>query len=201
MRCCCLLNTWKGSTVNKCNMCFYALMDKDLEAPCITCTGYSNYVKGDMYMTPSHAAQPLKEAIDDWFAKTNGVSPTDFLYNPVLDYDTVNNPNSTNGVASEDFWVSYKGAFPDPKYNVVEKPKHYMLFEEQGIEVRDVIDKLVNKMWSAPMPTKGGAMQYSDYVQMMQYLMRFMDKNGVEDLKKARWYLDKLIGAYDESDF
>ena len=172
MRCCYLLNIWKGSTVNKCNMCFYALMDKDLEAPCITCTGYSNYVKGDMYMTPSHSAQPLKEAIDDWFA-------------------------NANGVASEDFWVSYKGITHDP----VSKPKHYMLFEEQGIEVRDVIDKLVNKMWSAPMPTKGGAMQYSDYVQMMQYLMRFMDKNGVEDLKKARWYLDKLIGAYDESDF
>ena len=166
MRCCCLLNTWKGSTVNKCNMCFYALMDKDLEAPCITCTGYSNFVKGDLYMTPSHSAQPLKEAIDDWFKKTNGVSPTDFLYNPVLDYDTV------------------------------EKPKHYMLFEEQGIEVRDVIEKLVNKIEWAP-----SLMVTSDYVQMMQYLMRFMDKNGVEDLKKARWYLDKLIGAYDESDF
>jgi hypothetical protein len=41
----------------------------------------------------------------------------------------------------------------------------------------------------------------SDYVQMMQYLMRFMDKNGVEDLKKARWYLDKLIDSYDKPDF
>jgi hypothetical protein len=28
--------------------------------------------------------------------------------------------------------------------------------------------------------------------------MRFMDKNGVEDLKKAKWYLDKLIQAYDD---
>jgi hypothetical protein len=24
-----------------------------------------------------------------------------------------------------------------------------------------------------------------------------MDKNGVEDLKKARWYLDKLIDSYE----
>jgi hypothetical protein len=31
----------------------------------------------------------------------------------------------------------------------------------------------------------------------MQYGMRFMEKNGVEDLKKMRWYLDKLIEAYD----
>ena len=157
--------------MNKCNMCFYALMDKDLEAPCITCTGYSNFVKGDLYMTPSHSAQPLKEAIDDWFANANGVSPTDFLYNPVLDYDTV------------------------------EKPKHYMLFaaedlrKEQGIEVRDVIEKLVNKIEWAP-----SLMVTSDYVQMMQYLMRFMDKNGLEDLKKGRWFLNKVIEAYDESD-
>lgn len=93
------------------------------------------------------------------------------------------------------------------EYDTVNKPKHYMLFspedigmrsaDDKGIEVRDVIEKLVDKMWSAPMPTNGGAMQYADYVQLMQYLMRFMDKNGVEDLKKARWYLDKMIDAYE----
>ena len=151
-------------------------MDKDLEAPCITCTGYSNFVKGDLYMTPSHSAKPLKEAIDDWFKKTNGMSPADFLYNPVLDYDTV------------------------------EKPKHYMLFEEEGIEVRDVINKLVYKIYTASFEEENITIPYAhksplfdaDYVQMMQYLMRFMDKNGGEDLKKARWYLDKLIEAYDE---
>lgn len=164
----CLLTTLKGSTVNKCDTCFYALNDKDLETPCITCTGYSNFVKGDLYMTPSHSAQPLKEAIDDWF-------------------------KNTNGVVSEDFWVSYKGITHDP----VEKPKHYMLFTEQGIEVRDVIEKLVDKLQNT-LPYPGNYPLFeADYVQMMQYVMRFMDKNGVEDLKKARWYLDKLIASYE----
>lgn len=150
---------------NKCNSCFYALMDKDLSAPCAACVGYSNYVKGDLYMT-SHASKPLKEAIDDWFKNVNGVS-------------------------SEDF-----------KYDVVEKPKHYMLFEEENIEVRDVIWKLAEKIQTA-INTDDYPQGYasplfvSDYVQMMQYLMRFMDKNGVEDLKKARWYLDKLIDSYE----
>jgi hypothetical protein len=147
---------------NKCNSCFYALMDRDLEAPCITCTGYSNYVKGNVYMT-SHASKPLKEAIDAWVAK------------------------GANGVTQEDFW-----------YDTVNKPKHYMLFEEEGIEVRDVIEKLLGKLTKN---SKGFTFSHqcaSDYVQMMQYLMRFMDKNGVEDLKKARWYLDKLIQAYDD---
>ena len=78
-----------------------------------------------------------------------------------------------------------------------------MLFPEQGIEIRDVLIKLVEKIqqeirmddypqgYAAPM-------FIPDYVQAMQYGMRFMEKNGLEDLKKMRWYLDKLIGAYDK---
>jgi len=82
-------------------------------------------------------------------------------------------------------------------YDVVSKPKHYMLFEDKGIEVRDVIEQLVKKMDSASAELPLYVPLFSsDYVQLMQYLMRFMDKNGVEDLKKARWYLDKLIEAY-----
>jgi hypothetical protein len=80
-------------------------------------------------------------------------------------------------------------------YNVISKPKHYMLFEDQGIEVRDVIERLLNKVYRN-LDVNDDPMFYADYVQLMQYLMRFMDKNGVEDLKKARWYLDKMIEAY-----
>ena len=137
-------------------------MDKDLEAPCVTCNGYSNWVPFTVYKNPDHGPLTVKEAIDNWF-------------------------NQTNGVTQEDFWAK-----PDPQYNIVSKPKHYMLFPDKNIEVRDVIEKLVNKMECTP-----EGMFTADYVQMMQYLMRFMDKNGVEDLKKARWYLDKLIDAYE----
>ena len=77
-------------------------------------------------------------------------------------------------------------------YDIVSKPKHYMLFEDKGIEVRDVIGKLVEKI----KVDKDSGMFVADYVQLMQYLMRFMDKNGKEDLEKARWYLDKMISAY-----
>ena len=167
MRCCCLLNTLKGSTVtvNKCNTCFYMKMDKDLEAPCVTCTNYSNWVPFTMYKNPQHGPATLKEAIDEWFEEGKGQT-------------------------QEEFW-----------YDTVHKPKHYMLFEEQGIEVRDVIEKLVTKLYQSYETPMSMPMAIADYVQLMQYLMRFMDKNGVEDLKKARWYLDKLIGAYDEPDF
>ena len=149
--------------VNKCTSCFYAKMDKDLEAPCVTCTNYSNWVPFTMYKNPQHGPATLKETIDEWF-------------------------NEGQEQLQEEFW-----------YDTVNKPKHYMLFEEEGIEVRDVIEKLVNKI--PPVSRDYGGLFTADYVQMMQYLMRFMDKNGVEDLKKARWYLDKLIDSYDKPDF
>ena len=79
-------------------------------------------------------------------------------------------------------------------YDIVSKPKHYMLFDEEGIEVRDVIEKLVGKF---ELTSMGHSYMFAaDYVQLMQYLMRFMDKNGKEDLEKARWYLDKMIETY-----
>ena len=81
-------------------------------------------------------------------------------------------------------------------YDIISKPKHYMLFEDKGIEVRHVIEKLVDKCYSDGLATQGSSLFISDYVQLMQYLMRFMDKNGKEDLEKARWYLDKMISAY-----
>ena len=97
------------------------------------------------------------------------------------------------------------GTTAEDLYNVISKPKHYMLFaaedlhKDQGIEVRDVIAKLVQKLYrhsGAMFEDKENPLFESDYVQLMQYLMRFMDKNGVEDLKKARWYLDKMIESY-----
>lgn len=77
--------------------------------------------------------------------------------------------------------------------DVVNKPKHYILVD--NLEVRDVLAALVSKMTSDNIPSN--ALFESDYVQMMQYLMRFMDKNGKQDLEKAQWYLNKLILAYD----
>jgi hypothetical protein len=151
-----------------CKDCFYVLKDSS-EFPCNICKGYDYYLHKDVY----------KEDTDNkaWARVVEGL----------------------NGLSKEDmpvkgdphFWPAFES-----NYDTVNKPKHYMLFEEQGIEVRDVIAKLVQKiddMAFAPSP-----MVISDYVQMMQYLMRFMDKNGVEDLKKARWYLDKLIQSYHD---
>ena len=81
----------------------------------------------------------------------------------------------------------------DPEDEVVNSPSHYQLMD--GIEVRDIIAVLVDKIYNQGSPAV--PLFISDYVQLMQYLMRFMDKNGVEDLKKAQYYLTELIEAYD----
>ena len=111
---------------------------------------------------PSASDKPKAESIEEW--KANLIALAE---------------KGANGMTKED-------------YNVISKPKHYMLFEDKNIEVRDVIAKLVSKL----QVDKDSGMFVADYVQLLQYIMRFMDKNGVEDLKKARWYLDKMIESY-----
>ena len=72
-------------------------------------------------------------------------------------------------------------SFDDP----VNSPKHY---NQAGIECIDAIRAA----------TGDG---YEHYLQgnIMKYLWRYRYKNGVEDLKKAQWYLTKLIEELDDS--
>ena len=35
---------------------------------------------------------------------------------------------------------------------------------------------------------------------VLKYVMRYRHKNGVEDLRKARWYLDRLISGLEADD-
>ena len=160
---------------SKCGECFYHFKEHNT-FPCSTCERYSHYIHKDVYTE----SQPNKT----WASIVDSLN---------------------------DMSVSDWPDFSDNPHDVVNKPKHYMLFskddvrgffaDNKGIEVRDVLEKLIGKMQDASLDKSPSTFQCplfeADYVQLMQYLMRFMDKNGVEDLKKARWYLDKLIEAYD----
>ena len=72
--------------------------------------------------------------------------------------------------------------------DMVNHPPHYQLRE--GYEVYDLRQDLAKKAAEAGVPHD----QYSDWDRALEYAIRCWQKNGVEDLKKARWYLDKLIG-------
>ena len=55
----------------------------------------------------------------------------------------------------------------------------------------------------------GSKIQVSDFISefkldyfsgnIIKYVVRHKFKNGLEDLKKARWYLDKLISQHRDS--
>jgi hypothetical protein len=68
--------------------------------------------------------------------------------------------------------------------DMVNHPIHY---NKAGIETIDAIEAAT---------TNG----FKYYLQgnILKYIWRYEYKNGVEDLKKARWYLDKLIEVYDD---
>lgn len=71
----------------------------------------------------------------------------------------------------------------------VNHPEHYQNIA--GVEAIDILNDVVKDL-----PGKQAAMLWNS----MKYLFRFQKKNGVEDLKKARNYLNYLIEDMEETD-
>jgi len=75
--------------------------------------------------------------------------------------------------------------------DMVNSPPHY---NQSGIECIDAIEAATGL---------GEGFEYYLQGNIIKYLWRYRYKNGTEDLKKAQWYLEKLIeeveGLYDES--
>jgi hypothetical protein len=74
---------------------------------------------------------------------------------------------------------------------VVDNVNHPSHYNQAGIECIDAM-KAMTEGTSVP-PHAAYCWQNS-----FKYLWRWPYKNGVEDLKKARWYLDKLIKEIEE---
>lgn len=66
--------------------------------------------------------------------------------------------------------------------DVINKPTHY---NQGNIEVSDfIIDQNMNFLEG----------------NIIKYVSRYKTKNGIEDLKKAQWYLNKLIEEVNENE-
>jgi hypothetical protein len=68
-------------------------------------------------------------------------------------------------------------------FDSVNKPAHY---NQSGIECIKAIEASMSNE------------QFCGYLKgnIMKYMWRYEDKNKIEDLKKAQWYLNKLIEKY-----
>ena len=78
----------------------------------------------------------------------------------------------------------------EPKYDMVQKPRHYNL---GGIECIDALTAMVTP-YEDP---NDAALSW----QVVRYIWRHPFKfNPLEDLKKARFYLDRLIQLYEKKE-
>ena len=70
---------------------------------------------------------------------------------------------------------------------MVSHPNHYQ--SDYGLEVIDVIEAFTDSLTG---------MDAVDTANILKYVCRWKKKNGVQDLKKAKWYLEHLI-PYEEN--
>jgi hypothetical protein len=65
--------------------------------------------------------------------------------------------------------------------DAVNSPRHYV---KGGMECQDAVKAAISNLSGYEALAIGSA---------IQYLWRYKEKNGVEDLKKARWYIDSVL--------
>ena len=71
--------------------------------------------------------------------------------------------------------------------DMVNHPAHYKA--ANGLEVINVIEAFTAKLTG---------IQATDTGNIIKYICRWKEKNGLEDLKKAQWYLDHLINIIEK---
>lgn len=77
--------------------------------------------------------------------------------------------------------------------SMVVRPKHYQLPGLNGLEWLDVRKALMQTI-----PPEVPHEIAADYREMATYIARMWGKNGLEDAKKARFYLNKMITELEE---
>ena len=72
--------------------------------------------------------------------------------------------------------------------DMVNHPKHYKA--KNGMEVIDVIEAFTANLSGYEATHTGN---------VIKYICRWKEKNGLEDLKKAQWFLNRLIKNIEEN--
>ena len=80
----------------------------------------------------------------------------------------------------------------EKQYDMVNNPKHYQLLP--GVEVKDVRKAILDKI-----PEGVPYIQIDHFSRTWEYMTRMWDKNGLEDAKKARVYLNWLIEEMEKT--
>lgn len=76
----------------------------------------------------------------------------------------------------------------DMEPDMVNHPPHYQ--SKTGLEVIDVIKAFTDGL---------NGIEATDTGNVIKYICRWKGKNGLQDLNKAKWYLEHLIKHIEES--
>ena len=137
------------------------------------------YEVGKTYTLTGDEAHRLGSTLRDYYASTVRDFPVEAVFSRV-------DSEGDLEFFTEDGWAIYiKGTETETDFDVVQKPEHYNTNLPEGVEVIDII-----ATQTAPL----SGMQAVAQANVIKYVLRWQKKNGVQDLEKARFYLNRLIG-------
>lgn len=115
----------------------------------------------------------------------------DRLYMKLVDYNYLVNIKKILEGKKPDIENKLEEKF-EGKEDVVNSPKHYKLnINGTELEAHDIIEALLKNYTG---------ISAFDFGNLLKYLIRHNKKNGLEDLKKAQWYLNSLINKTENID-
>ena len=82
------------------------------------------------------------------------------------------------------------------KLDMIVSPKHYQLFPEFNLEIKDINKRILDNMEESGFDIT--LYEAGWYQQSMQYFERFYLKNGIEDLKKGIQTMQFVIDSMEQ---
>ena len=101
-------------------------------------------------------------------------------------YELLGTPEEEGFIKLEDYFRELQKLPMADDKDMVNSPSHYT---QGSIECIDAIAQVVKDLHGMEAMCTGNA---------IKYLWRWKHKNGVEDLKKAQWYLQRMIDNYSK---
>ena len=164
--------------------------------------GFEVNVKVEFQELPRPRMLTETSFVNGWIATYEMLSPSDktLLWSMSPDESYVDEEGDFNRYAwDEQEEIERIRSLPDDENlvnDVVKSPKHYRLFEEFGLEIKDVNKRILDNIEKSDFDMtlyEAGWLQ-----QALQYQMRAHEKNGLEDYKKAIQTLQFVVDSMEE---
>lgn len=120
------------------------------------------------------------------FADDGEITWLDYNYNNVKEVDLEYLKSLLNKKDTEE----------TQKTDMVVSPKHYQLFPEFNLEIKDINKRILDNMEESSFDIT--LYEAGWYQQSMQYFERFYLKNGIEDLKKGIQTMQFVIDSMEQ---